>query len=173
MNAFDDDPAGDPAGDRMRTNHSARFHHHFASVIAGVSVSVLAMSGCAGSKHSAGASAEPSATAAASVTPSPSTPPRSPAVPAHDYNVPAVLAAAVKVQWQKETADPSNAHYKQGVTVTKVVCAPSKQPKVFDCAIKYSRGEPYRQFYLVSADGQSFEGVESPGIRETNRPPSR
>jgi hypothetical protein len=83
--------------------------------------------------------------------------------PKQNFNNPAELAAALKVQWSKETSDPSHAHYREGVTVTKVVCGPDPRPHVSACVVSYSKGDPFRQAYLVSDDGQSFEGVESYG----------
>jgi hypothetical protein len=114
-----------------------------AAVLAGALVAGLAA--CGGSDKTAGAG-----------TPSPSK-------PARDLRVNSQLEKYVTEEWNHNVADPADANYAAGVTVTKVACVPQTGTTRSTCVITFSAGAPKKFDYIVAGEGTSAERSEPTG----------
>jgi hypothetical protein len=80
--------------------------------------------------------------------------------PAHDLRINSELEKYVTTEWSHNIADPADANYAAGVTVTKVTCVPHAGTALSSCVVALSAGTPKRFDYLVADDGASAERAE-------------
>jgi hypothetical protein len=99
---------------------------------------------------------DPSTKAGAAATPSHTK-------PAQDLRMNSELEKYVTDEWNHNVADPADANYAAGVTVTKVTCVPQSGTTSSTCVIAFSSGAPKKFDYLVAADGGSAERALPPG----------
>ena len=76
-----------------------------------------------------------------------------------DYNNPAELEAALRIQWNREMADPKHAHYAPGVRVKDVLCTRDVAPHSLRCRMTPTKGAPSTNLYRASKDGHRFVAV--------------
>jgi hypothetical protein len=77
--------------------------------------------------------------------------------PAHDLRINSELEKYVTDEWSHNVADPADANYAAGVTVTKVTCVPQTGTTRSTCVIAFSTGAPKKFDYVVAEDGGSTE----------------
>jgi hypothetical protein len=76
-----------------------------------------------------------------------------------DYNNPAELEAALRIQWNREMTDPAHAHYAPGVRVKDVLCTRDVAPHSLRCRMTPTKGTPNVNLYRASKDGHRFVAV--------------
>jgi hypothetical protein len=118
-----------------------------ALALTGFVALVLGLAACGGSNESGGAAATaPSSTK-----------------PAHDLRINSELEKRVTDDWAKALADPADANYAEGVTVTHVQCTPQAGTSRSTCRIALSNGQSKKFDYIVAGDGTSLERAEPIG----------
>jgi len=69
---------------------------------------------------------------------------------------PASLATSVQTSIGANIADPTNAAYQEGVTVTDSTCIADPTPRTFDCLLTLSNGSSVDPVVVVNAAGDDW-----------------